>query len=272
MNYLSNMLIIESKTNQGMLHRISVITATYNSQDTIEDTLISVRSQNYANLEHIIIDGGSSDNTLSILDAHSEYISKIISEKDDGIYDAFNKGISIATGDIVAILNSDDIFYDNNSLRIINDEFVNKNCDIVFGDMYFFENDPEFLQRKWISSPFKLNSFKSGWHPPHPSFFVKKDVYKKYGVFNTSLKISADFELMLRFLEINRLKSSYIPKCLVLQRTGGASQKFSNILTGGANIYKAFKIHKIKFNPFWYFFKRYIFKFYYLMHSYFLKK
>ena len=178
--------------------RISLITVCFNSEDSIEKTLISVKNQNFQNFEHIVIDGNSQDNTLEIV-SKFKHISKVVSEKDNGIYDALNKGIKISEGEIIGFLNSDDTFHDSNILKIISESFNNK-IDCIFGDLIYTDKN-EKIKRKWSGSNFKTGKFKKGWMPAHPTFYCRKEIYNQFGIYNDTYKIAGDFELMLRFLE-----------------------------------------------------------------------
>jgi len=231
--------------------KISIITTSFNSAKTIEDTIKSVINQSYRDIEHIIIDGGSIDGTLDIINKYKDKITKIVSEKDNGIYDAMNKGIKLATGEVVGILNSDDFYSSNSTLQMVADKMMETNSDCVWGDLvYVDQNDTSKVVRDWKSSPYKAGSFQRGWHPPHPTFFVKKSVYDKYGLFREDLSTSADFELMLRFLEKNKITSNYISEVLVKMRIGGASTRnYLNIIKNNFLCYKAFKINKFKISP-----------------------
>ena len=241
--------------------KISVITVTYNSEKTLEDTLKSVISQSYSNVEHVIMDGGSTDATLRILDSYRENLSIVVSEPDDGIYDAYNKALNYASGDIIAILNSDDVFYDNNVLDLVASEFASTASDIVYGDLALVHEDNlSSVVRFWKSTKFIIGSFKNGWHPPHPSFFVRRSVYQKHGHFDLSLPVSADFELMLRFMEVHKCVAVYVPQILTRMRVGGHSQSFWNILKGGSSILQSFKKNGIKVQPVLYFANRYFTK------------
>ena len=205
--------------------KISIITATYNSEGFIMSNLNSVNSQTYKNYEHIIIDNESKDKTLDIIRNNGKGV-KIISEKDEGIYDAFNKGIELATGDIISILNSDDYYSDNKILENIVDIFKKKNVGIVYGNINYVKRYGEKkILRYWKSNKYKTNDFKIGWSPPHPAFFVKKSLYDQYGKYKSIYGNSSDFELMYRFLEKNRLSNDYIDKTLVTMRLGGKSNK-----------------------------------------------
>jgi glycosyltransferase len=203
--------------------KISIITVTYNSALTITDTLKSVQSQDYPNIEHIIVDGNSQDDTIKIIKSFP-HVSKWISEKDSGLYDAMNKGVQLATGDIIGILNSDDIYAHSSVLSKVGERFMSNNIDALYGDLYYVnaENTNKVV-RIWKSGKFKRSNFNYGWMPPHPTFFVKKEVYTKAGNFNVSLKRSADYELMLRILVKYKFKAEYLQDVLVKMRTGGVS-------------------------------------------------
>jgi glycosyltransferase involved in cell wall biosynthesis len=203
--------------------KISIITACYNSSATIGDTLQSVSMQDYADIEHIIIDGASTDNTLEII-SYFPHVAKVVSEKDNGIYDAMNKGISLATGDVIGILNSDDIYADRHVISKVMKEFQNNDTNVVYADLQYVKfNDPQKVTRTWHSGNFSKRKFYYGWMPPHPTFFVRREVYEKIGNFNCSLRSAADYEFMLRVLVKNNFKPRYIPKVLVKMRTGGMS-------------------------------------------------
>ena len=230
--------------------KISIITICFNSQDSIKKTIESIKCQTYSDFEYIIIDGGSSDNTIDIIKQYN-FVDKFISESDKGIYEAFNKGINIASGEIIGFLNSDDTYYDENSLKNIVDSF-NKNTDCVFGDL-IFTNKKNEVKRFWKGSEFVNGAFQKGWMPAHPTFYCRKLLYDKYGKFEESFKIAGDFELMLRFLEKNKLNSKYISKTLVNMKMGGKSS-FGLINT--CKILKeeflAFKKNKISVNKIFY--------------------
>lgn len=203
--------------------KISIITTTYNSAKTIRDTLSSVAKQTYPNIEHIIIDGSSTDNTIDIVKSFC-HVKIIISEKDRGIYDAMNKGIKVATGDIIGILNSDDFYTDSNVISDIVNQFNVRQCDSIYADLVYIANDDiNNIVRVWQSNKFNKKKFLYGWMPPHPTFFVKKKIYTKYGLYNLTLKQSADYELMLRFLYKEGISVSYLPKIIVKMRVGGHS-------------------------------------------------
>jgi glycosyltransferase involved in cell wall biosynthesis len=199
--------------------KVSIITVSYNSQDTIEDTINSVLAQSYKDIEYIIVNGKSTDNTLDIVNKYRDKISNIISEPDKGIYDAMNKGIRLATGDIVGILNSDDLYVDSKVISKIVKNIEKNKADCCWGNLvYVDKSDTNKIIRNWKSCEYKESLFKVGWAPPHPTFFVKKWIYEKYGLFDLNFPISADYEIMLRFLEKYKIKSCYIPEILVKMR------------------------------------------------------
>jgi len=238
--------------------KISIITVVRNSKGTIKDAIESVLNQTYKNIEYIIVDGGSTDGTVEIIKEYGNKIDKFISEPDDGIYDAMNKGIRLATGDIIGILNSDDVYFDNKVLEKVVEKFKETNVDSLYGDLYYVrESDLNTIVRYWKCSEFVRGSFSKGWHPPHPAFFVKRHIYEKYGYFDLSMKVSADFELMLRFLEKYKISTAYLPSVLVKMRTGGESNRsINNIITGNKFVLKAFDKNGIKVNKFLYLYYR----------------
>jgi glycosyltransferase len=204
--------------------KVSIITVCYNSAKTIENTIQSVVSQDYKNIEYIIVDGLSADGTLELIHNYQSKIAKLISEKDEGIYYAINKGIAAATGDIIAILHADDFYTNSQTISIVVDAFEKKNIDTVYGDLQYVDRtDTDKVTRNWISGKYQKQNFLKGWMPPHPSFFVKRDCYSKFGVFNTTLRSAADYELMLRFLYKHNCSVEYIPQVLVKMRVGGKS-------------------------------------------------
>lgn len=205
--------------------KISIITITFNSADTLEDTIRSVVSQDYPDIEYIIIDGLSKDATLRIAEKYKDNIAKLISEKDNGLYDALNKGIKQCTGDVIGMLHSDDVYYDEHVLSKVADAFKkNSAADALYGDLIFVERfDLNNVKRVWRSGNYKAGSFAKGWMPPHPTFFVRRHVYEKYGLFNTGLRLSADYELMLRFIHVKKINLIYLPQMIVRMRMGGVS-------------------------------------------------
>jgi glycosyltransferase len=202
---------------------ISIITACYNSSRTIEDTLRSVQEQTYRHVEHLVIDGASTDRTLELVNKYA-HVAQCVSARDRGIYDAMNKGIILAKGELVGILNSDDLFADDQVLEKVVAAFEDPTIDAVYGDLqYVASEDLNKIVRYWRSGYFSARNFYWGWMPPHPSFFVRRSVYEKTGHFNLSLRSAADYEMMLRILLKYKLKAHYIPQVLVKMRTGGIS-------------------------------------------------
>ena len=207
--------------------KISILTATYNSAKTLRDTMESVLRQDYKEYEYIIIDGASRDATLDIVKEYEPKFEgrlKYTSESDKGIYDAMNKGIKMATGDIIGILNSDDFYTSDDALQRIAEAFEHNDIDATYGDIHYVNDDDlTKMVRYYSSAVFKRPFMRYGLMPAHPSFYCKREVYEKYGSFDTSYRIAADFENLLRLIFIHRIKTLYIPKDFVTMRTGGAS-------------------------------------------------
>lgn len=234
--------------------KISIITTTSNSAATICDTLESVLSQTHKDWELIIQDGLSQDETLSIV---REYESKsdgrihVFSEKDDGLYDAMNRGIARATGDVVGILNSDDFYYDESVLEDINKAMGNQCVDCIYGDLkYVSAKNKNRVVRIWKGSQYKKGAYLRGWHPAHPTFYARRECYKEFGTFKTKFAVSADFELMLRFIEVAGLRNRYIPRYFVKMRMGGQSNStLRNVIRGNRNIILAMRENGLKPSP-----------------------
>lgn len=212
---------------------VSIITVSYNSVGTINDTINSVLSQTFQKIEYIIIDGSSVDGTIELVQSFGKRISKFISQPDNGIYEAINKGIKIATGDIIGILHSDDFFYDNCVIEKIVNSFLENEIDAVIGDVQFVDpKKTSKIVRYYSSRHFNPRKFKYGFMPAHPSFYAKKELFEKFGFYKTDYKIAADYELLIRFLYINKIRYKYIEMPFVSMRTGGVSNKsfYSNII------------------------------------------
>jgi len=231
--------------------KVSVITVCFNSESTIRDTIESVRGQRYENIEHIIVDGGSSDGTMDVVSEYADSLGGVVSEPDKGLYDAMNKGIRLASGDIVGILNSDDFYECNDVIGAIVDSFVDDpNLDIVFGDVVFVQpEDLQTISRYYRASHFRPWKLRFGWMPPHPATFVKRSVYEKYGSYRLDMKISADYEIYVRWLAQARLKHRWIDRVIVRMRAGGLSSAgFQSSLTLNREIVRACKEHGLYTN------------------------
>lgn len=207
--------------------KITIITATYNSGGTVRNTLESVLEQTYADFEHLIVDGASKDNTLDIV---KEYLPRYhgrlryISEPDKGIYDAMNKGIAMATGDVVGILNSDDFYTANDVLEQVAKVLADESIDAAYGDVHYVDDDNlSKCVRYYSSHLFHRSWMRFGFMPAHPSFYCRRSVYKRFGTFDLSYKVAADFENLLRLIFVYRIRTRYIPKDFVTMRTGGVS-------------------------------------------------
>lgn len=213
--------------------KISLITVTFNSSKTLRDTICSVLQQTYLDIEYILIDGMSNDETVDIIKEYEPRFGKRmcwVSEKDNGLYDAMNKGFRMATGDVVGIINSDDLLAESTAIEKVMKTFTDhRQADAVYADLYYVaQTDTSKIIRHWISG--KQRPFKYGWHPAHPTFYVKREVYQKYGLFDLDFKFAADFELMLRLIEKEHIKLVYLPEPLVRMRLGGTTSKnFTNI-------------------------------------------
>lgn len=235
--------------------KISIITATFNSAQTVRDTFNSILEQTYKNIEYIVVDGLSKDNTVDIIKEYEPLFKgkmRWISEKDNGLYDAMNKGITMASGDIIGILNSDDFFTSNDILATIAETMSNKNIDAVYGDIHFVNSkDTEKCIRYYSSAIFRPQLMSIGLMPAHPSFYCKRNIYEKYGLFDTEFKIGADFESLLRYIYINKIKTKYIKRDFVTMRIGGASTRsIKSRLQIMQDHIKAMKKNGIKSNVF----------------------
>lgn len=206
--------------------KISVVTAVYNSQDTVAQALDSVLSQTHPAVESIVIDGASTDGSLAILKKYRHYLGAFISECDDGIYDALNKGIKCAKGDVIGFLHADDVLQNSEVLCKVAAAFLDPAVDAVYGDLvYVSRNDINKVIRYWRGGLYDDNAFRCGWMPPHPTFYVRRSVYERLGGFDTRYRIAADYDSILRFLAVGKIRSTYIPEVMVRMRTGGISNR-----------------------------------------------
>lgn len=227
---------------------ISLVTVCFNNAETIEDTILSVAAQKYPHLEYIIVDGLSTDNTLEIVRKHTDLLSLSISEKDTGIYDAMNKGIACCTGDIIGLINADDILADDAVLQRISSLFSeHPEIQACYGDLCYVQSDDlTKVVRYWRSHSYRRGLFRKGWVPPHPTLYVRREMYTELGGFDLTYKMAADFELMLRFFEVHGIRTMHIPQVLVKMRVGGTTNRnLKNILRQNIEIRQALRSHDI---------------------------
>ena len=227
--------------------KITIITASYNNAATIEDTVKSVLSQTYPNIEYIVVDGRSMDGTVDVIRKYEHGISRWVSEPDQGLYFALNKGIEMATGDVIGFLHADDVLYDNNVISSVMDIFLTQQCQAVYGDLVYVDrNDMNNIIRYWKSCPFQPQLLHRGWMPPHPTLFVHREMYEQFGSFNTQMRIAADYDIVLRFFKQPGFRSEYLPRVLIRMRMGGISNRsIANILRKSKEDYKAMKNNHI---------------------------
>ena len=226
--------------------KVSVVTATWNSAATVVDTLRSVNEQTHPDIEHIVIDGASTDATLRLVEQQGRRVAAVVSEHDRGIYDAMNKGLRLATGDIVGLINSDDFLAADDILATVAATFAaDPTLEAVYGDLYYVNPaDTQRVVRYWRSSPFRPGLFAQGWAPPHPTLYVRRSVYERFGGFDLAYPLAADLELMARFLEVHRVRSLHVPKVFVRMRTGGATNKnLRNVVQQNREIWQALTKH-----------------------------
>lgn len=227
--------------------KISVITVCFNAAETIADTIESIRCQSHPNIEYIVVDGGSTDETLAIIEENRDVISSLVTGPDNGMYDAANKGIGSASGEIVGMLNADDFYADEHVLTDVASSLTEGN-DAVYGDLHYVDRDnPRTIRRKWISGLYDRKKFLSGWMPPHPTFFLRKSAYDTYGRFRLDFKSAADYELMLRMLYKHSLEPVYVNRVLVKMRVGGRSNvSIANRIRANREDRKAWSINGLK--------------------------
>ncbi len=227
--------------------KISLITVTYNCEDTLEDTLKSVKEQKCAELEYIVIDGGSTDKTVDIIKKYDDIISFWSSSPDEGIYDAMNRGLKKATGDYVGFLHADDMFFSVNTLKEIMSALREQSADVLYGDLVYVNSvHTDKVIRKWRSCEFYPELLGKGWMPPHPTMYIKHDIILKTGYFNTSYKIAADYDYILRLFSQNSVNFLYLPLVIVKMRMGGASNKsISNIILKSKEDIRALRSNRV---------------------------
>lgn len=231
--------------------RISVVTVSLNNVETIEDTIRSVQSQEYGSVEHVIIDGGSTDGTLAVIEKYSGQVGKVISEPDQGIYDAMNKGLRSSTGDIVGTLNADDIYENRLVLGEIARVFGDPAVEACYGDLVYIDPmDTDRVVRYWRSRDYVPGLFRKGWMPPHPTFFARNQVFLRCGYYDPEFPIAGDFELLLRLMEKDGIRTAYLPKTLVRMRLGGFSNRsLWNVLRQNAACYRALRKNNLRVSP-----------------------
>nr|WP_321451626.1 glycosyltransferase family 2 protein [uncultured Carboxylicivirga sp.] len=228
--------------------QISIITVTFNSSDTLKTTIDSIRNQTAVhNIEYIVIDGKSSDNTVDIIKNNCDLIKKWISEPDNGIYDAMNKGLKMASGEWVGYLHADDILASNTIIEEIINTISSNNINTLYGNLnYVQENNIDKTVRHWKSQSFQPKLLKNGWMPPHPTLYVKRDLFLQLGGFNTRYKIAADYDFILRLFSNTNTKSFFLDQLIVKMRMGGASNKsIANIIQKSKEDYQALKRNNI---------------------------
>lgn len=229
--------------------KVSIITVVYNNEKYIGNVIESVLAQGYSNIEYIIVDGQSKDGTLEIIKSYQNRIAKIISEPDKGIYDAMNKGIMLATGDVIGIINSDDLYVDDKVINCVMNEFIQDGeLDILYGDLVYVQRENvDKIIRTWTSMLYYDNFFERGHVPPHPTLFLRKHVYNIAGLFDLHFSLAADYDFMLRIFKEYHFKSKYLKKIIIKMRLGGATNKsYKNIINGNKEILRSWKKYNLK--------------------------
>ena len=232
--------------------KISIVTACYNSASTIRDTLRTIQMQTHQNIEHIVIDGGSTDGTLDILEENRQHIAYLTSEPDKGLYDAMNKGISKATGDVIGLLNSDDLFANKHVLSQVVNALSDETVDACYGDLVYVNHDNiNQVARYWTSCPYTPELLGKGWVPAHPTFYVRRAVHEQHGMlFNLDYKLASDYDVLLRLLYIHKIKTTHIPDVMVKMRLGGTTNKsMKNIVNQNKEILQVLKQHGYPYSP-----------------------
>ena len=241
-----------------ILMKVSIITVVYNGEAFLADCIQSVLAQDYDNIEYVVVDGGSSDGSLKIIEKYKNNINYLISEKDNGMYDALNKGIKLATGDVVGILNADDMLASVDVISSIASCFSTQNADAVYGSLnYVHPQKTDKIIRKWIAKPFTKRDIILGWMPAHPTFYVKKSLFETFGNYSLNFDSAADYELMVRFLYKYNVNAIFLNKLLVNMRTGGMSNaSLKHRYKALMNDYKALKVNDVPFAIFTLLFKK----------------
>ncbi len=235
------------QSRPSQLMKISIITACYNREATIEKCVASLATQTHPDIEWIVVDGGSSDRTLEVLGRAARLPDVLISERDDGIYDALNKGLSKASGEVVGFLHSDDFYPNDDVLTSVAERFEDSSVDAVYGNLeYVYAHQPQRVLRSWKSEAYARDRFATGWMPPHPTFYMRRRHYEELGCFDPSYEIAADYESMLRYLWTHQLHALHMPKVLMRMRAGGVSNRsLGNMLRKSGEDLRAMKVHGV---------------------------
>jgi glycosyltransferase involved in cell wall biosynthesis len=231
--------------------KISIVTAVRNNVRTIEETLCSVAAQDHQDIEHVIVDGGSTDGTLDIIERYRDGLGAFVSERDRGVYDAMNKGLNLATGDVVGFLNADDIFMGPDVVSRIAAALAPAHIDACYADLiYVAEDDVTRTIRHWRSQPYRPGLFERGWMPAHPTFYVKRPIYERSGGFDLAFRLQADFELTLRLMHIHAIRTVYVPELWVRMRMGGMSNSsIRNVIAGNREAWLACRKNHVSVPP-----------------------
>lgn len=231
--------------------KISIITVVYNNVTTIENTILSVATQSHSGTEHIVVDGGSTDGTLLIIEKYRAKLATVVSEPDHGIYDAMNKGLRLASGEVIGFLNADDIYANDDVLEQVAQVFGDTSVDACYADLVYVDcKNPKRVIRYWRSCDYRDGLFEKGWMPAHPTFFVRNKIYEKHGGFDLAFRLQSDFDLTMRFLWMHHIKAVYVPSVFVKMCIGGASSKLGNIFKGNLEAWRACRKNGLKVGPF----------------------
>lgn len=231
--------------------KISIITVCYNAEAHIDETLRSVVMQDHRDIEHIVVDGGSADGTMAKVERYREVLAHVVSERDKGVYDAMNKGLRLATGEVVAFVNAGDMIARRDVLSAMVKEFERNDADVIYGDALMV--DPEDItkvKRYWRGGDYDRENFRKGWMPPHLGTYIRRSAYQRFGHFREDLKVSADYELMFRFLYKHRLRARYVARVLVRFRLGGVSNRsLAHVWRANLEVFKAWKLNGEQVSP-----------------------
>ncbi|MCH7534990.1 MAG: glycosyltransferase [Bacteroidetes bacterium] len=232
--------------------KVSIVTISYNNGESLKQTIDSVLNQDYSNIEYIIIDGASTDNSMEVIRSYGDRIHRVVSEPDNGIYDAMNKGVELATGEVIGLVNSEDMLNSNDCISEIVKVFELTGADVVYGDLVVVKPvDQNKIIRYWRSGEYNRDAFRKGWMAPHMATYIKKKLYDQYGGYSPEFRISADYELMLRFMYKHKAKAVYVPKIIIKMLAGGVSNdSLKNYWISNYEVYKSWKVNGIRVSPF----------------------